>query len=109
MRVIIEIRNKLAHGQWAYPLTNDGDDFSTALRAAMESENLLSLQYKRKLISCILDIVHDVAVSPPTFERDFDSHYRQIVNVRRNLVTRHYSDYVSSLVSKKQRGLKKRP
>jgi hypothetical protein len=108
LKVIIEVRNKLAHGQWEYPLTNTGDDISAELMKLIKAENLLSLQFKKSLISSILDIVNDLAVSQPTFDRDFDTHYRHIVETRRNLKNRSYTKYVDALIAKRKRGLKKR-
>ncbi len=78
LRAIIEIRNKLAHGQWVYPLNNEGNDVETEKYNNLRQENLLALQFKQKLISYLVYIIHDLIVSLPTFERDFDLHYKQI-------------------------------
>jgi hypothetical protein len=43
---IIELRNKLAHGQWVYPLNNDSNDVAQEQMDALRVENLLSLQFK---------------------------------------------------------------
>jgi hypothetical protein len=48
---IIELRNKLAHGQWVYPLNNDGDDIAQEQMDVLRVENLLSLQFKKALIA----------------------------------------------------------
>ena len=108
LKVVIELRNKLAHGQWEYPLVTDGNDVSSDLKKLMLAENLLSLQFKKSLISAVLNIVNDLAVSPPTFERHFDNHYRLIVETRRNLEMRRYDKYVLSLITKRQRGIAQR-
>ena len=108
LKVVIELRNKLAHGQWEYPLVTDGNDVSSDLKKLMLAENLLSLQFKKSLISAVLNIVNDLAVSPPTFERDFDNHYRLIVETRRSLEMRRYDKYVLSLITKRQRGIAQR-
>lgn len=104
LRSIIGLRNKLAHGQWAYPLNSDENDIAQEQMDALRTENLLSLQFKRSLISYLSDAIHDLIVSRPTFERDFDEHYRAIVNTRRNLRTRDYTKYVSQLQDKYERG-----
>jgi hypothetical protein len=78
LRSVIEIRNKLAHGQWIYPLNSDGTEVETAKYRQLIKENLPSLQYKLNLISSIAYIIHDLVVSINTFERDFDMHYKQI-------------------------------
>jgi hypothetical protein len=95
LRPIIELRNKLAHGQWIFPLNDDGNDVAQAQMDALRTENLLSLQFKKSLISSLSGIVNDLVVSLPTFERDFDQHYQLIVQTKRNLVKRSYTDYAS--------------
>lgn len=108
LRIIIEIRNKLAHGQWVYPLNSEGSAVETNKYTQINNENLLALQYKRKLLSCIADTIHDLLVSKPTFERDFDSHYKQITNTRNDLRHRRYSDYVNKSINRRQLGIEKR-
>lgn len=105
---VIEVRNKLAHGQWVYPLNSTRTSVETDKYRLINNENLLSLQYKKSLITALADIVHDLAVSLPTFERDFDNHYRNIVATRNNLRNRSYDDYREGLVSKRRRGIEVR-
>jgi len=95
LRPIIELRNKLAHGQWAFPLNDDGNDVAQAQMDALRVENLLSLQFKKSLISSLSGIVNDLVVSRPAFERDFDQHYQLIVQTKRNLVKRSYTTYAN--------------
>ena len=101
---VIQLRNKLAHGQWAYPLNDRGDDVAQEQMDALRVENLLSLQFKKTLLSYLCDTIHDLVVSRPTFERDFDAHYRLIVETRRNLRTRKYQSYERQLREKHLRG-----
>ena len=108
LRSIIEIRNKLAHGQWVYPLNNEGNDVEAEKYNSIRHENLLALQFKMSLISSLAAIIHDLFVSLPTFERDFDQHYKQIITTRTNLQKRDYDEYAKMLVEKRQRGIKKR-
>ena len=53
-------------------------------------------------------LIHDLAVSPPTFERDFDKNYRLVEENKRNLHKRTYNDYRTKMIAKYQRGLAKR-
>lgn len=109
LRPIIELRNKLAHGQWVYPLNNTGDDVAQKQMGALRGENLLSLQFKKALVSYLSDVIHDLVVSRPTFERDFNEHYRAIVATRCNLQRRDYKSYAKQMVKKYERGKAKRP
>ncbi len=108
LRSIIEVRNKLAHGQWIYPLNSDNNDIAQKQMNTLKSENLLSLQFKKQLITHLADIIHDLIVSKPAFERDFNNHYKYIINTRRNLRTRNYEKYLWQMESKFERGKIKR-
>lgn len=105
---IIELRNKLAHGQWVYPLNKDGNDVAQEQMDALRVENLLSLQFKKRLLESLSAIITDLVVSKPTFERDFDNHFRKIVETRRNLQNRDYATWAQSMRQKYQRGKAKR-
>lgn len=105
LKPLIEIRNKLAHGQWEYPLNSAGNNISSDFKTLIDSENILSLQFKKSLITSLLKIVHDLAVSKPTFDRDYDEHYNHIRQTQNNLNHRSYTKYVDSLINKKARGI----
>jgi len=108
LRSIIEIRNRLAHGQWVFPLNTEGNDVETEKYNNLRQENLLALQFKKDLISNLAVIIHDLIVSLPTFERDFDLHYKQIIATKINLEKRSYEKYSEMMIAKRQRGIEKR-
>jgi hypothetical protein len=108
LTILIEIRNKLAHGQWIYPFNSDNNCIEEGKYKLINRENLLSLQFKYHLINSLSDIIHDLVVSPLTFERDFNKHYRLIENARINLRNRKYEDYKRSLIEKRKRGVQNR-
>lgn len=108
LRPIIELRNKLAHGQWVYPLNSRGNDVAQKQMDALRQENLLSLQFKKNLVSKLADLVHDLVVSLPTFQRDFDKNYAHIEDTRRNLQTRSYESWVKQMQQKYLRGKTRR-
>ncbi len=108
LRLVIEVRNKLAHGQWIYPFNNDDSDIESEKYRLINKENMLSLQFKLNLVGKLTDIIHDLVVSRATFERDFDKHYKDIEMTRMNLQTRDYAVYQDNLVEKRKRGIQKR-
>ncbi|HEB34855.1 hypothetical protein LCGC14_0592500 [marine sediment metagenome] len=108
LKSIIEVRNKLAHGQWIYPLNSEGTDVEENKYQLLNNENLPSLQYKKGLISGLSNIVHDLVVSLQTFERDFDANYQKITDTRNNLKNRSYEKYAYLLVEKRRKGVEKR-
>lgn len=103
LRIIIEIRNKLAHGQWVYPLNNEGTKVETEKYQLINKENLQSFQFKYALLGHVADAVHDLVVSPMTFQRDFDRHFKRLEQVRMNLSVKSYENYERSLVESRRR------
>jgi hypothetical protein len=103
LRIIIEIRNKLAHGQWVYPLNSDNTAVEQEKYKLINNENALSLRIKYSLVGYLADATHDLVVSPTTFERDFEKHFRGLFQARKNLVARKYADYAARLVQDRQR------
>jgi hypothetical protein len=102
LRIIIEIRNKLAHGQWVYPLNSDATAVENDKYQAINKENFQSLQFKFSLIGHLADAIHDLVVSPVTFERDFEKHFQKLLQVRTNLARKNYSNYEKKLVERRR-------
>ena len=103
IRIVIEIRNKLAHGQWVYPFNSEETTIEQEKYQQINQENLLSLQLKYALLGHLADSVHDLVISPVTFERDFDAHFCRINQVRINLERRSYRKYESGLIRRRER------
>lgn len=103
LNIIIEIRNKLAHGQWVYPFNNAGTAVESDKYALINKENLQSLQLKYSLLGHLADAVHDLVVSPAAFARDFDDHFKQLEQVRVNLSVKSYAKYEALLVCNRQK------
>ena len=108
LRPIISIRNKLAHGQWIYPLNSDASNVEHEKYTLINKENLLSLQFKYSVVRTIAEIINDLVVSPPTFDRDFDNRFVLMANTLNNLKNRSYDKYKVSMIAKYKRGIVKR-
>ena len=93
LKIVIEIRNKLAHGQWINPLNSKNTRLNGDTQRLLNAENLMSLQLKFSLVKHLADIVHDLVVSPATFERDFNYHYKLLCQVRVDIRRRDYNNY----------------
>jgi hypothetical protein len=91
---IIELRNKLAHGEWAVALNSAGTDVSPAIDSALRGLDLLALKHQDRLIGRVGDAITDLAVSRPTFERDFDKHFRAVEDARERLAHGGYDEWV---------------
>ena len=104
----IEIRNRIAHGQWKIAFTNNLRNTSSPLTGQLRLENIVLLQLKKKLLIGLSSLIHDLAVSPLTFERDFDKNYKLIEQNKRNLHKRDFCLYKQKMIDKYQRGIVKR-
>jgi hypothetical protein len=103
LKIIIEIRNKLAHGQWIYPFNSDGTLVEQDKYKLINKENLLSLEFKLAMLGHLAGAVHDLVVSPRTFERDFDTHFKYLFQVQMNLERRDYAKYEQFLMNSRKR------
>ncbi|MGA5663636.1 hypothetical protein ACPCZR_29985 [Bacillus bombysepticus] len=104
----ITIRNRIAHGQWVYAFKNGLREVSTDLMRELRNENIVELQLRVKIFKNLTQIIHDLAVSPPTFERYFDENFQKLEQQKNNLHKRNYRIYKEKMVRKYQRGLDKR-
>lgn len=104
LQPVIIVRNRLAHGQLIYPLNNELTKISEETKAIYETENILLLQHKKRLLNEIANTIHDLVVSKPTFERDFDNHFKKIEYIERDLSTRSYKKYTIALLKRHNDG-----
>jgi len=104
----IQVRNRVAHGQWCYAFTDDLKEISTDITAKLRTVNIVNLQLSLKLFRSLSQIIHDLAVSPPTFERDFDVNFGRVEEQTKNLHNRKYQIYKNKMIKKYQRGLARR-
>ena len=101
------MRNKLAHGQWEYPLNEGMDDVAQVQMDALRIENVLSLTQKFKLLDILCKVVHDLAVSRPTFERDWDMHFSWFAQTRTNIERKSYDKWEAQIHARYKQGCEK--
>jgi hypothetical protein len=99
LQLVINVRNKLAHGQWAYALNSEGTAIETNMMRELRTENFMSLQFKDDLIGNIAEIVNTLVISKPTFERDFDALFKMLEQLQTNLHCRKYEKYEALLIA----------
>lgn len=100
----IEIRNRIAHGQWKHAFTNDLKNLSQPHTTALRLENIVSLQQDYKIFKILAQLVHDISSSPATFNRDFDKNYKALEQNKLDLLNRDYNAYEAKLIQKYTRG-----
>lgn len=108
LREVITMRNKLAHGQWIYPLNDEMNQVASDQMRVLSQENVLSLLCKRRLVEILCKIVHDLIVSRPTFEQDWDRHFGHFEQTRTNLKRKEYKKWASQIRARHHRGRDKR-
>ena len=104
LKPIIEIRNKLAHGQWARTLNSENTDFSNAMMAKINAENALTIKFKKRLLENLARLIHDLVAGNHAFNRDFDEHYRNLESARNDIANRSYNDWLLNMKQKFERG-----
>ena len=108
LRPIVEVRNKLAHGQWSRALNSANDDFSAPLNQQLNSENAHSIKCKHRILENMAQLIHDLVAGNHAFARDFDKHYRNLEMAKRDICARSYLSWLAHMRSKRERGKGKR-
>lgn len=99
------IRNRIAHGQWKYAFSENMIKINGKLTSKLGKENILMMQFRLAMFKSLSQIIHDLAVSKPTFQRDFDANYKKIEEQRRNAQNTDYNKYIERMVQKKRKGI----
>jgi hypothetical protein len=97
LRLVISLRNKLAHGHWAFPLNARLTAVDPSTVAALSSETTLSLRFRDRLLVQLGNIVVDLVVSAPSFDARFNMYFVKIRKYRNLLVSARYDDWCKSV------------
>lgn len=100
LKPIIEIRNRLAHGQWARTFNTDLTDISQERMEQLNVENPLSCKAKKKIIECMAIIINDLVVGREAFERDFNKHCNLLSTTNERLQQQSYENWKNIQISK---------
>lgn len=104
LKPVIEDRNKTAHGQWRWFLNEKNLQELREVRAAPKPLNYRAIQARSKAIEALGDIVHVLAVSEPTFQRDYDAALAQVRDWRTLMDGRDYEQFAAQLRDRARRG-----
>lgn len=94
IKPITEIRNKIAHGEWMYFFNSKGTGLNAVNKALLDSENYLTLNFKQQMIQHFCSLIHDLATSKKTFERDFELNLKKLMDVKSRLKNHDFQVYV---------------
>ena len=103
-----QIRNRLAHGQWKFAFTNNLQNINNILTNKIRDDNILKIQLRYKIFKNLSQLIHDLVVSTPTFDRDFNDNFRKIEEKKHQMSNRKYEVYVNTLVTKRIKGQNKK-
>lgn len=101
LREIIETRNKLAHGQWSYGLTETGQISPDATKR-LRNVNTLALRYQDSIVEDLANAVGDLLLPGKQFDIRFNEHYRKIENSHESLKSMDFEAHVESLKKSKE-------
>lgn len=72
IRSIIEMRNKLAHGQWAIAFTSDGDETNQEVTTKMWTLEKKDVLATKNITNGFISVVEKLAASDIHFKEEFD-------------------------------------
>lgn len=105
---VIELRNKIAHGQWQHALNREGTEINPEKTKQLQEDNLLSLHLKDRVAQIVADAVNDLVVSKRTHDRDLKKHQRSLNDVLRELETRSYEKFAENIRSRERKARDRR-
>ncbi len=96
---IIEDRNELTHGQWAWVLNSKETAFKNAAPAPL---NYRAIEVRGKLVREIEALIRDLVISEPTFARDHPQHLAAIQVLRADLAGSDYPQLVKEIAARRR-------
>lgn len=103
-----QIRNRLAHGQWKFAFTNSLQNINQDLTNKIRDDNILQIQLRHKIFKNLSQLIHDLVVSTPTFDRDFSDNFNKIEEKKHQMTNKKYEIYVNTLIAKRIKGQNKK-
>jgi hypothetical protein len=92
----IELRNKLAHGQWHVALTNDGTDKNPDMTATVWTLSKKELLLIKSITQATVRLFGMLIVGTKQFESDFDRVFGKI-DLAATEIERRYADAMNAL------------
>jgi hypothetical protein len=93
---VITDRNRLAHGQWIHQLKSRSED-SFVVNSTTFDYNFVALRARKRLLDSIARLVNVLAVSGPTFDRDFGGLVVKIDEAKADLDGAGYAAFAAQL------------
>ncbi len=99
LKVVLELRNKLAHGQWIYPFPSKDPNGPVVAEKfqSLKNLNVCSLELQYLILRYLSEMVFLLEANKVAFQRDFDQLYSNIMNQVDRLRLCDYPRYKSTL------------
>jgi hypothetical protein len=97
LKLVISLRNKLAHGQWIFPFNTTLSAVEPAIRTSLAAETTLSARFRDRLLTQMGNIVVDLVVSAPSFEARFNEYFVRIRRYSQLLANEDYGRWTQSI------------
>ncbi|MFI2365387.1 hypothetical protein [Promicromonospora sp. NPDC019610] len=94
LKNLVSERNDIAHAQWAWLLNSKEKEFTGR---APGVPNYLATRRRREIVELLGRLVHVLATSEPTFQRDYDEVSSKIVLARKGLAALDYGAFADGL------------
>lgn len=106
IKPILEIRNKLAHGQWIYPFASNSPNGEVVQEKylALKNINIHSLNLQYLILKHLSDLIFLLLANKTAFQRDFDNSYSKISDQVRRLESQSYQTYRNKIIQRSQQG-----
>lgn len=97
---LISLRNKLAHGQWVYPLNTALTAIEGVSLTRLRAENTLTLKFRDNLLVELGSVAMELVSSGPGFEAGFERHFTKIRDNRNALAAADFPAWCAELQAK---------
>lgn len=103
IKPVIEVRNKIAHGQWIWQLASRSENQFLA-RSATYDANYIATAKTHETVELIGSLVYVLVVSAPTFDRDYGDILSKLDAARLELDGHSYAAFVEHLKARRKPG-----
>lgn len=108
LRPVVEIRNKLAHGQWEHVLNYRETDISPDIHSLLRTETVETLSIKDRIAYHYAKIIEDLVISASAFERDYQKSVEKLQAALTNLESADFTRYEAMILRRTLAGKAKR-
>lgn len=102
LKLVFEMRNKLAHGQWAYAF-GTGNKVSPDLMQRLKTVNTLALRFQDSIAEDLANATGDLLAPGAGFEKSFNDHLRKIKSSHEELANLDFRAHVVKLQTRRSR------